>query len=391
MGSGNGHAILSPSASGRWIQCPASVRMCRDLPTEIESVYAREGTDFHTLCEIEASRRILGKEPGETEMEFLDWALETEDEWRDDQLRYVEQWIALLEEYLAEEEGAQLYLEVVVQTGIPGCWGTGDAIIVYSDRVRVIDIKYGAGIKVSAIENPQARLYGVGALETLVKDPLTIREITNTIWQPRMNNLSEETLTRAELVKWRDDTLLVAELALGEDAPFGPSESACRFCPIAGECAPRARFMLAQDFGDPDILDGEEMAEAYSRTSALKKWIADIEDAALKRAYEEAGSVPGFKVIRSGGRRQIVSEKRAIDALIDEGYALDDVSNVKIATFGQLDKLVGADELQRVLGDMLVMSEGRLSLAKDSDPRPDADAVHDAQRDFASIPNEGEA
>ncbi len=393
MGSGNGHAILSPSASSRWIHCPASVRMCRDLPSEVESVYAREGTDFHTLCEIEASRRILGKEPGDYALDRLEWALETEDEWQDDQLRYVEQWIALLEEYLAEEEDAELYLEVVVDTGIPGCWGTADAIIVYrhSGRIRVIDIKYGAGIKVSAIENSQARLYGVGALETLVKDPLTIHEITNTIWQPRMNNLSEETLTRAQLLKWRDETRLVGELALTEDAPFGPSESACRFCPIAGECGPRAKYMLAQDFGDPDILDGEEMAEAFSRTSELKKWIADIEDAALKRAYEEAGSVPGYKVVRSGGRRQIVNEKKAIGLLIDEGYMAGQVSHMKIATFGQLDKLVGAEKLQRVLGDTLGMSEGRLSLAKDSDPRPDADAVHDAKRDFESITNEGEA
>src|SRR5690606_18354620 len=137
--------------------------------------------------------------------------------WHDDQLRYVEHWIELLQEYLDEEPGARLHLEVRVDTGIPGCWGTADAIIVYSDRIRVIDIKYGAGLRVSALNNSQARLYGVGALETLVEDPLTIREVTNTIWQPRMNNLSEETLTRAELVQWRDELLPIALLALGED------------------------------------------------------------------------------------------------------------------------------------------------------------------------------
>lgn len=389
---GNGHALLSPSASGRWISCPASIRMTRDLPAGPDSVYAREGTDFHTLCEIEASRRILHKEPGESDLDHLEWALETEDEWRDDQLRYVEQWIALLEEYLSEEEGAQLFLEVRVDTGIPGCWGTADAIIVYDTRIRVIDIKYGAGIKVSALENSQARLYGIGALETLIEDPLTIHEVTNTIWQPRMNNVSEETLTRRELVQWRDEIRPIALIALGEDAPFGPSESACRFCPIAGDCAPRARFMLAQDFGNPDILDGDELADAYSRTSALKKWITDIEDAALKRAYEEDGSVPGFKVIRSGGRRTILDDLKAIERLVADGYDRELVERKSIQTLGTLDKLVGSDEeLQRVLGDLLVKGEGRLSLAKDSDPRPPADAIHSANDDFAGIDNEGEA
>jgi len=388
----NGHAILGPSASGRWIQCPASVRMVRDLPPQEDSVYAREGTQFHTLCEVVASRRILDKEPSDYALGYLEWALETDEDWHDDQLRYAEKWIDLLEEYLAEEEGARLFLEVVVDTGIPGCWGTADAIILYSDRIRVIDIKYGAGIRVSAIKNSQARLYGVGALEVLVEDPLTIREITNTIWQPRMNNLSEETMTRAELVQWRDEIRPIALLALGEDAPFGPSETACRFCPIAGECGPRTKFMLAQDFGDPDILSAEEMADAFTRTSHLKRWIADIEDAALKRAYEEDGSVPGFKVVRSGGRRYITDEKKAVETLIAAGFDRKKVERISIQTLGALDKIVGSkEELDGVLGDLVGMSEGRLSLAKDSDPRPAADAVHDAKRDFAGVTIEGEA
>lgn len=387
-----GHAVLSPSASGRWIQCPASVRMSRDIPEGPSSIYAEEGTRFHTLCEVEASRRLLNREPSEYAVDRLDWALETDDEWQEDQEKFVEQWITLLETYLAEEEGARLYLEVQVQSGLPGCWGTADAIIVYSDRVRVIDIKYGAGIRVSAPGNSQARLYGVGALETLIEDPLTIREVTDTIWQPRMNNLSEETLTRVELVQWRDDLRPIALLALGEDAPFNPSEDACRFCPVAGECAPRTRFMLAQDFGDPDILTGEEMAEAYARTSALKKWATDIEDAALKRAYEESGAVPGFKVVLSGGRRKILDEQQAIERLVAEGYERETVERKSLQTLGTLDKLVGSDEeLQQVLGDLLVKSEGRLSLAKESDPRPPADALHSAETDFAGIENQGEA
>lgn len=386
-----GHAVLSPSASGRWIQCPASVRMTRDIVSE-DSVYAREGTQFHTLCEVEATKRLLEDKPREYSVERLEWALETEDEWQDDQLKYVEQWIEFLEECLAEEEGALLHLEVRVDAGIPGCWGTADAIIVYSDRIRVIDIKYGAGVKVSAIGNSQARLYGVGALETLIEDPLTIHEITNTIWQPRMNNISEETLTRAELVKWRDDLIPTAQLALGEDAPFGPSEDACRFCPIAGTCGPRTRKMLAQDFGDPDLLDGDEMAEAYSRVPELKRWITDIEDAALKMAYEEAGSVPGFKIVLSGGRRGIKDDAKAIDALVAAGYERSKVERISIQTLGVLDKVAGsADNLQKVLGDLLVKSEGRLSLAPESDSRPEADALHSAKTDFAEISNEGEA
>lgn len=386
------HAILGPSASSRWSNCPGSVRLCRDIPTHVESVYAREGTQFHTLAEIGASHRFLGMSDTEYEAALVDWMMETDEEWRDDQLNYLEEWLVFLEFTLAEEPGGRLLLEQRVDTGVPGCWGTADVVILSDDHVHVIDIKYGAGLKVSAVDNPQLRLYGVGALHTLAKKPMFIRDVTTTIWQPRMNNISSATIPRDELLQWRDDLIPIAQLALGEDAPFGPSEDACRFCPAAGECAARTRYMLDADFGNPDLLTGEEMADAFRRTPELKRWVADIEDTALKRAYEDAGSVPGFKVVRSGGRRSITDPEKAVSVLLDAGYDPSDVYTRKPATLGQLEKLTGgSDNLQQVLGGLLVKSEGRLSLAPDSDPRQPADAVHSAQDDFAEITDKGEA
>lgn len=386
------HAVLSPSGSGTWLQCPASIRMCRDIPGE-ESVYAREGTQFHTLCEVTARYRLLDGSDADYVDGMMEWAMETEDEWQEDQLKHVISWLIFLEEAMAEDPEAIVLLEQKVDTGVPGSWGTADVVIISLRYgwIRVIDIKYGAGIRVDAVENSQLMLYGLGGLG-LVDDPLKIHDVTVTVWQPRMTNISNYSISRSDLVKWRDGIIPVAKLALGEDAPFGPSESACRFCPAAGVCAPRTRHMLAQDFGDPDVLDGDEMAEAYARTSELKRWAADIEDAALKMAYEEAGSVPGFKVVRSGGRRQIVDPEKAIQRLLNANFNPEDVYTRKPTTLGQLDKLAGsAEELQQVLGDLLVKSEGRLSLAPDSDPRQPADAVHSAQDDFAEITNEGEA
>lgn len=388
----NGHAILGPSGSGTWLTCPASIRMCRDIPDR-GSVYASEGTHFHTLCEVEARYRLLGGSEEDYVDGIMAWMAETDEDWQDDQWRYVKQWIAFLEEAMQDDPDAIVLLEQRVDTGVPGCWGTADVVIISTTFgwVRVIDIKYGAGVFVSATENSQLMLYGIGGLG-LVEDPAIITEVTVTVWQPRMNNVSDYTISRKDLVKWRDNIIPIAKLALGEDAPFGPSESACRFCPAAGICAPRTRFMLEQDFGNPNQLDGDEMAEAYSRTSGLKKWIADIEDAALKMAYEEDGAVPGFKVVLSGGRRGITDEEKAIERLLAADFPEDKVVRRKTATLGDLEKLAGsAEELQQILGDLLVKSEGRLSLAKESDPRPPADALHSAQTDFAGITENGEA
>ena len=380
-----GHALLSPSASERWLQCPASVRALRDYPEGEESEYAREGTQFHTLCELTARHRLLGGSEEEYQRDYLEWSLETNEEWQQAQLEYVEEFIVLIQEHLSEDPDAILLLEQRVDTGVPGCWGTADVVIIYPDRLRVIDIKYGAGVWVNAVENSQLRLYGVGGL-SLVEDPLPIQTVTIGVWQPRMDNFSEETLTRRELLKWRKDLLPIAELALGEDAPFGPSETACRWCPLAGECSARTRYMLAQDFGDPDKLTGEELAEAVSRVEELRHWASAVEDIALKRAYETAGSVPGYKVVRSGGRRGITDDQEAINRLGKAGFKLEEVSVRKTKTLGDLEKLVGkGDALQKVLGDVLVKSEGRLSLASESDPRPPADALHSAKTDFADI------
>ena len=380
-----GHALLSPSGSGTWIQCPASIRMCRDLE-DVETEYALEGTRFHILCHVEAEYRLLGGSILDYSDGLLEWANGTADEWQEDQLLYVKDWILFLKSFLDDDPEAVLLLEQRVDTGVPGCWGTADAVIIHTyGLIRVIDIKYGAGIKVSAPGNSQLRLYGVGALVTLPGTSM-IREVSNVVWQPRMSNISEETISTKELLRWRDDLIPVAKLALSEDAPFGPSESACRFCPAAGDCKPRMTYMLNQDYGNPDILTGEEMAEAVRRASELKRWITDIEDTALKRAYEEAGSVPGFKVVRSGGRRSIVDDAKAIDLLLAAGFPPEKVWTKKVATLGQLDRLAGSsEELQQILGNMLVKSEGRLSLAPDGDTRPPADAIHSAQEDFAEI------
>ena len=45
------HAILSASASHRWLMCPPSVRLCEQFPGDGASEFAAEGTEAHALCE----------------------------------------------------------------------------------------------------------------------------------------------------------------------------------------------------------------------------------------------------------------------------------------------------------------------------------------------------
>lgn len=52
------HAILSASASHRWLNCPPSVRLTERIPDN-GSIYAAEGSEAHELCEFKL-RQLLG-------------------------------------------------------------------------------------------------------------------------------------------------------------------------------------------------------------------------------------------------------------------------------------------------------------------------------------------
>ena len=51
------HALLSPSASHRWIACPPSARLTEFL-ADSESSYASEGTLAHSVAERKLNQRL---------------------------------------------------------------------------------------------------------------------------------------------------------------------------------------------------------------------------------------------------------------------------------------------------------------------------------------------
>ena len=64
------HAVLSASASDRWLHCPPSARLCENYEDK-GSDYAAEGTCAHTLCEARL-KQVLGI-PTEDPVEDLSW------------------------------------------------------------------------------------------------------------------------------------------------------------------------------------------------------------------------------------------------------------------------------------------------------------------------------
>lgn len=375
------HAVLSPSAAERWISCPASVRLAAELPKEPESPYAAEGTLAHSLAEITAGRyfKLITDEEFDTARNLLVGVDK-------DMEKYVELYIDVLEEALAERPNSILMLEQRLETGIPKCWGTSDAVIVSPTHVHVVDFKYGQGVKVSAIDNPQLRLYGVSALEAYGDLLGEVEDVTMTIFQPRIGHRSTTSIPARELREWRDSLVPIAESALGPDAEFGPSEDACRWCPARGKCRAQMEYAVDRDFTrKPDFMDPEEIGDILFDLPMIKKWCKDLEEYALDLAYSQQVPVPGWKVVLRGGRRTFTDPTYTVQSLIERGYTAEQVAKVGLRPMSELDKLL-ADEDIKFLSEtgQMVKTPGSPSLVKESAPGKPVSPDIEAKKEFES-------
>ena len=399
------HARLSPSAAARWISCPASIRMQQHVTKDDEdSVYAREGTIAHALGELEAglhfkliTRRqyTAGKRAWTKEFNAQGYSADVLAEMQE----HIRGYITLLEERLARRPMSRLFLEQRMDTGVPTCWGTSDAVIVSPTHVEIVDLKYGAGLTVSAQKNEQLRLYGLGALDTYGDLLGETDTVYMTVYQPRVSNpdTEPEALTPEELRGWRAEVVMpAAELAMSDDAPFGPSEKACRWCPVAGICSARVEKAVAEDFGDPfteaapipvapEVMTPEQLGLVLSRIPEIKAWCAAVEAHALDFAYSQGKAIPGYKVVMSGGKRYVTDDTAAIQHLIDRGYKAEQVANFKAKGIGELEKLIGKKDFPAVMGDYLAKSRGKESLVPESDGRAAISPATQAADDFKAV------
>lgn len=391
------HAVLSPSASERWISCPASIAMAELVPPGVESGYAAEGTAAHGLAELKGRWSFgqisevdyvveRGKWHAEQRRALAEHGLEL-NELLDDMDEHTDAYVELLRELAAEHPGTVVMFEQRLDTGVPNCWGTSDAVLLSLSHIGIVDFKYGTGVAVEAVGNSQLRLYGCGALSAFGDLLGTTETVRMTVHQPRLSHVLHETITPAELLAWRDEVIRVAEVALSPGAPFGPSESACRWCPAAGRCKAQLEevFGAGDFYSDPSLLPPEDIAEALGKVKLIRDWINALDAAALAMAYSEGTEIPGYKVVLSSGKRYVADADGAISALLGDGFELDQVATSKpvVKGIGALEKLVGKARFAELLGPYVRKSEGRPSIVHESDKRQSINPTNQAQKDFA--------
>ena len=381
------HAKLSSSASKRWLGCPGSVKLSEHYPNG-SSIYADEGTIAHGMAEgmiskddklvqkyeVEAAK-FYGEHP-ELNGTFLEMKMILQP--------YVDY---VFEEYAAqvhEDGAAQLMTEerVDLTEYIPGGFGTSDVVILRQGRLHIIDLKYGKGVSVSAEDNPQLKLYALGTLARF--DMLyDIEDVVMTIYQPRLDNVSTDTIKAKDLYAWGEEVIKPgAQLALSEDAPVHAGDW-CQFCPARYDCKERARdAMELQKYLGKMVLSPEEIAEILGKIDRLTKFAEDIKDSALTKALD-GEEIPGWKVVEGRSIRKYVgSEEEIVRQCEGAGYDQALLYERKLLTITNMEKLMGKKQFAEVLGAYVEKPEGKPTLAPESDKRP-AITNNSAAEDFA--------
>ena len=266
---------------------------------------------------------------------------------------------------------------------VPEGFGTGDVIILADHVLHIIDLKYGKGVGVSAEENPQLRLYGLGALETFGM-LYEINYIKTTIIQPRIDNVSSEELPVDILIQWGENTVKpLAALAMEGKGEFKVGDH-CKFCKARKTCRARAEANLEltkMEFVIPELLGDEEIGEVLRKAEQLQSWVTDIQEYALQEAIN-GRKFDGWKLVEGRSNRKYEDEIKVAEKLKEAGYDEASLYEKKLYGITAMEKLVGKKTFGELLDDLIVKPPGKPVLVDLSDKRPELNTADQAAKDF---------
>ena len=375
------HSILPPSGSHRWLNCTPSARLEQEFGDK-ESEAAKEGTAAHTLCEhkLKKALHMRSRRP------VSDYDSDEMEECSDAYVDFV------MEQYEEAKQNCKDPIVLIEQhldfsCYVPDGYGTGDCIIIADGRLHIVDFKYGMGILVDAEENPQMKLYALGALE-LYDALYDINEVSMTIFQPRRENVSTWTVPVEELKEWAENVLKPkAQMAYNGEGEYLPGEW-CTFCRAAVRCRARAeeKLKLAQsEFMLPPLLTDAEIEEILAILPDLTKWANEITAYATDAAVNHGKEWDGFKVVEGRSIRKYKDEDAVAKAAEEAGYK--DIYRSSLITLTEMQKLMGKTKFEEVLGGLVYKPPGKPTLVPVTDKRP-AMNVTNAINEFNEIKEE---
>lgn len=348
------HALLSASGANRWIHCPGSA-ILESLEQDRETEFTEEGTKAHAEAAMAIQKAIeSGKEPGDLSYDVRSY------------VDYV------LGKTRKKTDGETIMVETKVDFGdaVPNGFGTSDAIIYGDGLLEVVDLKYGKGVEVSPVENPQLMLYAWGAYR-FSEGLYDFSKIRMTIVQPRVGDgkpkswdMTLDGLRKA--ISKIGAKALEAASGKGSLIP-GPW---CGFCKAKAKCpAQMALFdrTEAEAIARKEEMTIPQMAEAAKRFDAVEKFIKAVKDR-LAAELMAGKEVPGWKLVAGRATRKVADPKGLWDWAASNSVPIQSV--MEPAGVTKIEKAVGkakAAELESL--GIIAKSQGKPALVPADDPR----------------------
>ena len=376
------HALLSASSAHRWMHCTPSARLEDDVAVE-ESTAAKEGTVAHELCECKL-RALLGEDTKEAEKEVRSSEL-----YSPEMERYAQDYADFCFGAMIDCEGGIRIEEALdLSAYVPEGFGTADCVILGDELLHVIDFKYGRGVKVSPVENPQLMLYALGAYG-LYSFMLDFKAVKLTIVQPRITEVpSSWELPIEALLAFGEEVKKKAEVAFKGEGEFCPEEDTCRFCKVKATCRARAEKNLALMFleeQDPRLLSNDELGDILTKCSGFPTWLADVEECAKDKLLlgEE---IKGWKIVEGRSTRVWTDEKEAFKYIVDSEEAKEEELYETVPlTLSKVEKLLGKKRFKPLAEKYVTKSKGKPTLTLESDERPTYNSVETMFNDDGEI------
>ena len=366
------HALLSASSAHRWLECPPSAVANEAYPNQ-DTVFTNEGTLAHEVAEFMARNGYYSRKDAteDVTVEMVECAKGYAD--------YIE------EQKKSNDAIVLLEQRVDFSPWVPDGFGTCDCIIIHEDTLTIIDYKYGQGVAVSAVDNPQMKLYALGAMNDY-GIAMDVKKVELHIFQPRLNNISTDHLSVEELMEWGDKTVKpVAEKAVQGKGKYAPGEH-CRFCQHGGKC--RALTKMCTEYLDTHglrvalpVLAPHEVADVLRMEPIISLWLKKVKEQALTTLMN-GDDIPGYKVVAGRGSRSWADDLEVTNILKASGYKYEDITKTTLLSVAQLETAIGKKKVAELVGGHILSYTGSPTIAPITDKRPVYDREAEAKKDF---------
>ena len=371
----------SASASARWLNCPGSVVAVRGYQKRGSSA-ALQGSCAHQLSDIGLSKNLnedeLKSYLGKSLSDAPDVVIDKE------MINHVQSYI----DYCRSFKGDH-FIEVKVsyENLVDGGFGTSDFIAIDSVNKKIVcvDLKYGMQ-EVSAINNTQAQLYACGVVNEydFVYDFNESWSVEMHIYQPRINNFSDWSISFSELLAFGQFVKDRVALTKLPDAPFNPSEKACQWCAHKVNCTALFKHtekVISSQFDDLDLPspDAINIESVLSNKTLIESWLKAVQQHAFEK-LNKGEKVKGYKLVAGRSSRKWSNNDEAFN-LLSEHYNADELETRKFITVPQAEKLTGKAKFSDFEG-LVIKSDGKPTIAPESDKRK---PFNDVSCDFEKI------